>query len=483
MRTTQRPPQEVFWPAIATLSNILVRHTRVAVVHSRIDHSSDGAIAPHRGGRHWSETDTRLKPHLLQLRVRACGRLWSILCLECTVNSGWVHQVRYASVAVFGTRVHHHNLGTLEAQFVSHPDRGSILFHTKSIRATTSPPTTRGHISLHQLSPVGRHKCKCVSNFHHVLGPDAVMARISFRRYTAHILLSLLTVYIFDFFAQMTPHPNILIWGHAPSIGMLIQLATQLADALGQPGVLASKPYCIVTTLLLLYLHEGATAIGRFTTEQDSNFSRTHHNVIHLALAFLVLSELEFYRQYIFFRGFADFSTSLQRFLWANIDPSFKVSRNPFGYILIFPSSMVDIETNDLFATVFNKSHGIYLFAAMLFYVVSGYLNSLIKLVVNPSLDAENISVLMSSVNILYNATNTGTAFLGLQMLRVVRQTNFVAIWGVIRDYECALEWWYGRIKSSHGGQVLPLHSHHTNHQAQADVANSPQSSHVLHDL
>jgi hypothetical protein len=75
---------------------------------------------------------------------------------------------------------------------------------------------------------------------------------------------------------------------------------------------------------------------------------------------------------------------------------------------------MVDIETSGLFATVFNKSYGIYLFAAMLFYVVSGYLNSLIKLVVNPSLDAENIFVLISSVNILYNATNIGTAFLGL---------------------------------------------------------------------
>jgi hypothetical protein len=155
-----------------------------------------------------------------------------------------------------------------------------------------------------------------------------------------------------------------------------------------------------------------------------------------------VLSELEFYRQYIIFRGFADFRTSLLGFLRANVDPSFQVSRYPFGYILTFPVSMYDIKRKCLFSTLNTKTHGIFILATLFFYIISGCLSYLTKRLVNPSLESENIFVLMPSINGLYNVTTLGFAFLGLRMLRVVRQANFIAFWGISRAYEHTIQRW-----------------------------------------
>ena len=92
------------------------------------------------------------------------------------------------------------------------------------------------------------------------------VTRISWRHHAVYVLLSLLTVYIFNLFAQM-PRPNIAFWGCPPCIGMLVWLATEGANIFVTPRFAASKAYCVATTYLLLHLHEGVTAIGGFALE------------------------------------------------------------------------------------------------------------------------------------------------------------------------------------------------------------------------
>jgi hypothetical protein len=94
------------------------------------------------------------------------------------------------------------------------------------------------------------------------------MACISWRRYTVQVLLSLLAVYTSNFLPQ-PHHPTLLFWTCSPYLGMWIWLITQWVDVLGPPRseIVASQPYCIATTFILLYLHEGATTIGKSATE------------------------------------------------------------------------------------------------------------------------------------------------------------------------------------------------------------------------
>jgi hypothetical protein len=67
---------------------------------------------------------------------------------------------------------------------------------------------------------------------------------------------------------------------------------------------------------------------------------------------------------------------------------------------------MDDIERKGLFSTFNTTTHGIFLLATLFFYNVSGCLNYFIKRLVNLSLYTEDILVLASSINVLYNATN-----------------------------------------------------------------------------
>ncbi|KAF1834222.1 hypothetical protein BDW02DRAFT_598347 [Decorospora gaudefroyi] len=232
---------------------------------------------------------------------------------------------------------------------------------------------------------------------------------ISVRHYTALLLLSLLTVQLSDFFAR-SPHFAILVLGCAPPCGFIIWITTQF----GPPGIPTSPPYCIATAYVLLYLYEGATAIEKYATSLGSNFSRTQHSVVHFGLAFFVLSELEFYRQYIAFRGIQDWRTALRELPWANYDRTFAVTRDPLGYILSVPRDANTKDAGSALIWLRSNHFRIFMLTTLLFYPIGGCFNYPLKRIVNPSLDAEGERFvdLLSNANILYNETVVFSVFL-----------------------------------------------------------------------
>ena len=143
---------------------------------------------------------------------------------------------------------------------------------------------------------------------------DMEWERVSWRRYAAHFSLCVLTVYISNLITE-TPFPTAMIWGSAPYIGLIVSLATQF----GPPGVPASQMYCSITAVMLLYLDKAATALGKAAEPSFDNTGIQQH-AVHFALAFFVLSELEYRRQYIVAKGMEHFRNYPLDLLLADID-------------------------------------------------------------------------------------------------------------------------------------------------------------------
>ena len=143
---------------------------------------------------------------------------------------------------------------------------------------------------------------------------DMEWERVSWRRYAAHFSLCVLTVYISNLITE-TPFPTAMIWGGAPYIGLIVSLATQF----GPPGVPASQMYCSITAVMLLYLDKAATALGKAAEPSFDNTGIQQH-AVHFALAFFVLSELEYRRQYIVAKGMEHFRNYPLDLLLADID-------------------------------------------------------------------------------------------------------------------------------------------------------------------
>jgi hypothetical protein len=133
---------------------------------------------------------------------------------------------------------------------------------------------------------------------------DSRWKRVSARRYAVQVSLCILTVYVSSYMAQLAC-PTAMIWIIAPYFSLVISFATHF----GPPGVPASRTYCFITTVVLLYLDKAATAIGD-TAEPSFNQSAFQHRAVHFALAFFVLSELEYHRQYFAAKGLDKINTS-----------------------------------------------------------------------------------------------------------------------------------------------------------------------------
>jgi hypothetical protein len=153
------------------------------------------------------------------------------------------------------------------------------------------------------------------------------MTRLSYRRYTAHFLLSLSAIYL----------SHLIFEGN---YNTLLILVIFIASLISEVGLISASPqYCTTTSVLLLSQHRLTKLIRRHATEHASGFTESQHNIVHLALSFLVLLELEFYRQYISFRGFENWRTVFKGFLEANIDSTFHTSRDPWFYTRDLPRS------------------------------------------------------------------------------------------------------------------------------------------------
>jgi len=62
---------------------------------------------------------------------------------------------------------------------------------------------------------------------------------------------------------------------------------------------------------------------------------------------------------------------------------------------------------------------------------------------------------MIGNVNVFFNATNIWVVFFNVFLLsRVVRQANFITVWGIFRVSSGAVDWWNSK-------RVTAYHEHH----------------------
>lgn len=132
--------------------------------------------------------------------------------------------------------------------------------------------------------------------------------------------------------------------------------------------------------MCLGYLHQATTAIGERLLDSSSGFSQTQHVAVHFCLAFFVISEFEFYRAYIDFKNFEPGLDAIKYFLVANVEPDhvFPISRDPWGFGYMTRTKGQNLE-------IFTKSNGLHVGQWLLFWVIGGLANFLLKRMVDPS--------------------------------------------------------------------------------------------------
>lgn len=258
--------------------------------------------------------------------------------------------------------------------------------------------------------------------------PHATL-RIPLRRFAAQVFFSVLATVI----------PNLLQrWSILPISGLVALVcgaSSDLALTYRNPLVKPRSPrYCISLSISLGYLHQATTAIGeRLVLDPSPGFSQTQHVAVHFCLAFIVISEFEFYRAYIDFKNFEPGGLdAIKYFLVANVelDHVFPVSRDPwrFGYVARNEGSDYGL---------FSKSNGLYVGQWLLFWMTGGLANFLLKRMVDPSLnDGKDLLWALASTHVFFTSEKAWTPFLHLLLLRVVRQANHVGFWAVVGAVE-----------------------------------------------
>ena len=87
------------------------------------------------------------------------------------------------------------------------------------------------------------------------------------------------------------------------------------------------------------------------------------------------------------------------------------------------------------------------------FHLISGCFHYVIQSMVNQTpVNGHKALFMIGNVNVFFNATNIWVVFFNVFLLsRVVRQANFITIWGIFRVSSGALDWWNRkRVNVSH---------------------------------
>jgi hypothetical protein len=201
---------------------------------------------------------------------------------------------------------------------------------------------------------------------------------------------------------------------------------------------------------LIATLHIITKLLGRYVGDADSGFTTRQHIAVHFCLVFYVISELEFYRAYVGFDRFDKFDTytgCLKHLPLANVNPSFRYCREPLCYIRDLPHSWRryldgNNDPRTFWAVAFSKSQIVCYASYLLFYTVCGLANYPIKRMVNPNPTHDLRSAMVHWLVLFGTYPVSGwEVLLGLALLRVVRQANYVGFWAVVG----LVERWRGR--------------------------------------
>ncbi|KAF1915276.1 hypothetical protein BDU57DRAFT_268413 [Ampelomyces quisqualis] len=233
---------------------------------------------------------------------------------------------------------------------------------------------------------------------------------ISYRRFAAHILLSWLAVCILHLMWQFAIH-WMLAWGFAWIGGTLVCYAFDVLNISSHPP---PHMYCIYTCILLASLRPLTSFINEWCTNHvEPGFTQTQYLAVNFALAFLVLTELEYYRSYIIFtKSFGQtFSFPRLAFL-ANVNRTFRLSRDPWAYLTSLPPGWKhwldgSSEPTTWFQDVFSWSHALSCTLILVFQAVSTALGFIVKRMVNPNAGGERWWELFIGVNVWFEVNNS----------------------------------------------------------------------------
>jgi hypothetical protein len=159
-------------------------------------------------------------------------------------------------------------------------------------------------------------------------------------------------------------------------------------------------------------------------------------------MAFCAISELEFYRAYMRFKKSETYTACCRNLLRANFDLEFDYSRDLHYYILTMPERWrrwLDGDTErpcitNFWSLAYIRSHVVLVASWFVFGLVGGLANYPIECFVD-SVSEHDLQSARTNVFVLLGASSKfplWQGFLGLALLRVVRQANHVGFWAVV---------------------------------------------------
>lgn len=277
--------------------------------------------------------------------------------------------------------------------------------------------------------------------------PSSEAARIPLRSFATNFLLSAVVAAIprlFQYFGGPQLKDIMVLISYNATILCVLAIYSLWIDSSRKEAFLPKEIHSALFTHLIAALNIITIFIGRHQGDPVSGFTTRQHIAVHFCLVFFVITEFEFYRAYILFRKFDTYTDCFKHFLEANVDPLFPYRRDPMWYTTDLPSSWRryllngENEARSPLAMALSKAYvfivALYFQALyLLFHVVCGLANYLIKRAINP--DPEyNLQGAMLGVMVFfgtYPASAPGL-YLGMLLLRVVRQANYVGVWAVV---------------------------------------------------
>jgi hypothetical protein len=280
------------------------------------------------------------------------------------------------------------------------------------------------------------------------LTTSSATARIPLRRFTMHFLLSALAAaipqllqllaYAFPGLQDIIPS---MIWSFTITGGFVIHILREGRH----PSRMEFSPCCrygMAASALVAAQHWVTILLGGSVGGADPGFTNRQHIAVHFCLVFYAITELEFYRAYTLFETFETYTDLLKYLPLANVDPSFPYSREPICYMTDLPNSWRCYldggnDPTTFWAIAFSKSHNVLFASHLLFHLVWRLANYPLKKIVNPAPEYDSYSAIVNGP-ILFGTypASVWEVLLGLALLRVVRQANYVGFWAVVRLLE-----------------------------------------------
>jgi hypothetical protein len=207
-------------------------------------------------------------------------------------------------------------------------------------------------------------------------------------------------------------------------------------------GISPCCRYGMVASTLVAAQHWVTILLGRSVGGAGPGFTNRQHIAVHFCLVFYAITELEFYRAYTLFETFETYTDLLKYLPLANVNPSFPYCREPICYMTDLPNSWRCYldggnDPTTFWAIAFSKSHNVLFASHLLFHLVWRLANYPLKKIVNPAPEYDSYSAIVNGP-ILFGTypASVWEVLLGLALLRVVRQANYVGFWAVVRLLE-----------------------------------------------